>query len=196
MHVEMGQDAVLDCDVCSNPPASIRWIREPGDIVSILKIYYIHDVTKHDTGNYTCIATNKIKGKTNIEQFVFSIVLIGPPNVPDNFKVTSNTSTSVCLSWRPGYNGGSTVQFVLKHKSKREPDYVSTGPNLPEDTTQYCVKDLEPKTKYEFLLMAENKFKGRSESNVTSTQAMTSGKTNHITNPCLTNMVALLCVNY
>ena len=127
---------------------------------------------------------------------MISVVLIGPPNVPDNFKVTSHTSTSVCLSWRPGYNGGSTVQFVLIYKATREAGYVSTGPNLPEGTTQYCVKDLEPETKYEFLLMAENKFKGRSESDVTSTQVMTSGKTNHITNLCLTNMVALLCVNY
>ena len=34
MPVEMGQDTVLSCDICSNPPATIGWIREPGDIVS------------------------------------------------------------------------------------------------------------------------------------------------------------------
>ena len=192
MAVEMGQNTVLSCDICSNHPAIIGWIREPGDIVSYGSTYSIHDVAGHNIGNYTCIATNTIKGKKYSEMFVFIVVLIGPPNVPDNFKVSSHTSTSVCLSWRPGYNGGSTVQFVLKYKSKREPGYVSPGPNLPEDTTQYCVKDLEPETMYEFLLMAENKFKGRSESNVTSTQAMTSGKTNQITNPCMTSVVALL----
>ena len=173
----MGQDTVLACDVCSNPPATIRWIREPGGrILSYEHKYSIHGITKHDIGNYTCDATNRINGEEYIKQFVYSIVFFGPPNVPDNFKVTSHTSTSVCLSWRLDYNGGSTVQFVLKYKATRESGYVSTGPNLPEGTTQYCVKDLEPETKYEFLLMAENKYEGRSESNVTSTQVMTSGK--------------------
>ena len=175
MSVEMGQDTVLSCDICSNPPATIRWIHEGRNIIDNSRTYTVYNVTQNNTGNYICIVTNVIRDHSVQKHFLFSVHLPGPPHVPGDFHVTSRTSASVCLSWRPGYDGGYKVQFSLLMRQNGESDDELVAPNIPETTSQHCVRGLNQQTTYEFQLVARNKYNGGSESEAASVQASTKG---------------------
>lgn len=63
--IEEGKPGHLCCSSRSNPkPSSISWFKEDKKIVSSNSesemCYRMNNVSRHDTGNYTCYSQNKI----------------------------------------------------------------------------------------------------------------------------------------
>ena len=159
-----GNDVILTCDVCSHPPASYIWIRN-GEIIEgeTNEQFQIEKITIAALGNYTCVAENNIQNKAYKKEFAFDLTLKGPPHKPTNFKVTSRTSVGVCLSWIPGFDGGSEMTLNLTHQIVTSSGSPVTS-TLDGKTTSYCLTSLRSNTTYQVELTANNRYNGASKS--------------------------------
>ena len=74
-----GDNVILECNVCSNPPANFTWYRH-GTVISYDKEYKLNNVSKEDTGYYTCIASTTIDGQIHDHSFniVLSVNVVSP----------------------------------------------------------------------------------------------------------------------
>ena len=89
------------------------------------------------------------------DMFIFA----GPPHAPEGATLlTSSTSQSLGLHWRPGYHGGYPPQwFVLQYKAVEEDTFSTYNDSLPStDSMTVTVTGLQPQTNYTLQLFARN----------------------------------------
>ncbi|CAG5100534.1 Similar to Dscam2: Down syndrome cell adhesion molecule-like protein Dscam2 (Drosophila melanogaster), partial [Cotesia congregata] len=110
----------------------------------------LSNIQSHDAGNYTCQVEN-ILGSDRLH---YSLIVQVPPSAPVLY-VTSSTSRSVLLHWKPGYNGGSPLIGYTLH-------YRPTHGNLDElqlsrRATNHELKGLLCGNMYHLYLTSHNK---------------------------------------
>ncbi|KAL3284947.1 hypothetical protein HHI36_019078 [Cryptolaemus montrouzieri] len=110
----------------------------------------ISNLQKSDTGNYTCQVDNG-QGSDRITYYL--LVQINP--AAPILYVTSATSSSVLLHWKPGSNGGAPISgFTLSYRKEHgNLDEV----NLSRHASSYELKGLSCGTTYHLYLTARNK---------------------------------------
>ena len=74
--------------------------------------------------------------------------------MPTNIDLTSRTSSSLYVTWEPGYNGGEEQRFYVSHM-KTSSDKETFSERITEGMT-YNVTGLESYTQYEIKVYAEN----------------------------------------
>ena len=103
----------------------------------------------------------------------------GPPTPPTQLKVDLVTAISITLTWQPGLDGGHPQIFQVRHRlSTMMSFFPRNHENTIADARQdlvmkYNVTELEPKTHYQFQVMATNR-KGSKLSTIMN--AVTLGK--------------------
>ncbi|XP_034940449.1 Down syndrome cell adhesion molecule-like protein Dscam2 isoform X4 [Chelonus insularis] len=110
----------------------------------------ISNIQTQDGGNYTCQVENALGS----DRLHYSLTVQVPPNAPVLY-VTSSTSSSVLLHWKPGYNGGSpltgyTLHYRTTHGSLDELQ-------LPRRETNHELKGLLCGNMYHLYLTSHNK---------------------------------------
>lgn len=92
---------------------------------------------------------------------------IGPPQGPTD--LTVDCPGSAILSWKPGFDGGTTQNFILEY-SRNSSDWQIHRLQLiaPEDINFMSAQiyDIRPNIPYSFRIRANNSF-GVAESNTT-----------------------------
>ncbi|KAF7270098.1 hypothetical protein GWI33_016898 [Rhynchophorus ferrugineus] len=103
-----------------------------------------------DAGNYTC----QVDNGHGTDRIVYNLVVQVPPSAPLLY-VTSATSSSILLHWKPGHNGGAPVSgFHLNYRKEHgELDEVQ----LSRHATSFELKGLSCGSTYHLYLTAHNK---------------------------------------
>ena len=90
-------------------------------------------------------------------------VSIGAPEAPvilDEPNLV--TAVSVNLTWRSGFNGGSTQTFNVHYKKSEDADFISDGQVFQDPgyhaTVRGFIYNLSDQTDYEFRIKAQNQF--------------------------------------
>ncbi|XP_071095655.1 protein turtle homolog B-like [Haliotis cracherodii] len=118
---------------------------------------HLTNLQKQDFGDYSLTANNVEGGSV---AYTVSIVSEGPPQTPTQFRDLDNaTTSSVWLSWLPGFNGGHPQMFVLDHHQFGTrtwtvyKTYADTGKMMVVEVTGLTRGDI-----YIFRLHAKNDY--------------------------------------
>ncbi|XP_071172169.1 neural cell adhesion molecule 1-B-like [Mytilus edulis] len=115
-----------------------------------------HKLTATDFGLYSVVIVNDV-GKA---RFTYNVIPEGQPMQPTNILVACET-TSMIVSWRPGFNGGVKQSFnvVLLNNKTQQTQYSSDiMDSNHESSKQYIVKLLTPDTTYIIYVEATNSY--------------------------------------
>lgn len=92
---------------------------------------------------------------------------LGPPQRPTDLNV--DCPHSAIISWRPGFDGGTTQNFIIKYSDNSSFWQTHRSESVvPIDETFMSarIKDIQPNVPYSFLIRANNSF-GVAESDTT-----------------------------
>ncbi|XP_028825861.1 protein turtle homolog B isoform X3 [Denticeps clupeoides] len=160
---EAGRELVIPCAASGDPEIpTITWrkVGKPSRSKhAVLPSGGLHflSLSKEDHGEWECVATNVV---TSITASTRILVIGTSPHAPTNVRVSA-LATSANVSWEAGYDGGYDQTFsvwygpVLKRVDFGPHDWLS----LPVPGTQMwlLVQGIEPKTAYQFSVLAQNK---------------------------------------
>ncbi|XP_072160841.1 cell adhesion molecule Dscam1 [Bemisia tabaci] len=171
MQVKKGENAHLQCTALGDNPIEIMWklngqrISEDMDMrysvreqvldegtVSELGIRQAH---RHDTGVFTCYASNSYgQDEMNVQ-----LIVQEPPEMPKNIRIMDQQSRSLQLSWTQSYAGNSPViNYIVQYKLIS--DLWSAQPAkvvIPGTVTSATLENLLPASSYHLRIIAENK---------------------------------------
>uniref|UniRef100_A0A8C2FSQ3 Immunoglobulin superfamily, member 9Ba n=1 Tax=Cyprinus carpio TaxID=7962 RepID=A0A8C2FSQ3_CYPCA len=158
---EAGRELVIPCAASGDPEIpTIVWrkvgkpSRSKHNILPSGSLQFL-SLSKEDHGEWECVATNVV---TSITASTRLFVIGTSPHAPTNVHVSASTS-SANVSWEPGYDGGFEQTFSVWYgpvKNDLGPhDWLSTP--VPGSQTWLVVQGLEPKTAYQFSVLAQNK---------------------------------------
>ncbi|XP_071095623.1 protein turtle homolog B-like [Haliotis cracherodii] len=121
----LGGNVNVSVSVLAYPLPTLTWSRttstsqdltgfsSPVSDISVTARLHLTKLQQQDFGDYSLTA-NKDEGGT--VAYTVSIVSEGPPQMPTQFRDLDNaTTSSVWLSWLPGFNGGHPQTFQLEH---------------------------------------------------------------------------------
>ncbi|XP_067102522.1 protein turtle homolog B [Osmerus mordax] len=160
---EAGRELVIPCAASGDPEIpTISWrkVGKPSkskhNILPSGSLQFL-SLSKEDHGEWECVATNVV---TSITASTRLLVIGTSPHAPGNIRVLPST-TSANVSWEPGYDGGYEQTFSVWYGPvlKR----VDFGPHnwhsMPVSGAQMwlVVPGLEPRTEYQFSVLAQNK---------------------------------------
>ncbi|XP_028413448.1 tyrosine-protein phosphatase Lar-like isoform X5 [Dendronephthya gigantea] len=92
-------------------------------------ILIVRNLTRNDSGNYTCFAKNSV----GIDSETSQLIVLSPPDAPINLTVINKTKNSISIRWRKGlFNGNRpvksfSVQVIDKNTTK--PVFCLISPN-------------------------------------------------------------------
>ncbi|XP_030633706.1 protein turtle homolog B [Chanos chanos] len=160
---EAGRELVIPCAASGDPEIpTITWrkvgkpSRSKHNVLPSGSLQFL-SLSKEDHGEWECVATNVV---TSITASTRLFVIGTSPHAPANIHVSA-TTTSANVSWEPGYDGGFEQTFSVwygpvKKKTDLGPhDWLSLP--VPGSQTWLLVQGLEPKTAYQFSVLAQNK---------------------------------------
>uniref|UniRef100_A0A673KEK3 Protein turtle homolog B-like n=1 Tax=Sinocyclocheilus rhinocerous TaxID=307959 RepID=A0A673KEK3_9TELE len=110
-------------------------------------------LSKEDHGEWECVATNAV---TSITASTRLFVIGTSPHAPTNVHVSASTS-SANVSWEPGYDGGFEQTFSVWYGPNDLGPHDWLSIPVPGSQTWLVVQGLEPKTAYQFSVLAQNK---------------------------------------
>ncbi|CAF1407947.1 unnamed protein product [Rotaria sordida] len=158
---EIGQTITLICSVSGQPKPNIFWKRNEqfincDEIIDDKCYLRLFHITKKDFGSYRCIAENLL-GR---EEWTYTIVSRGKPEAPHDIRVTEITSSSFKIQFSPSFDGGGGPQRflieVILHDKNTTFNRTILNQQLPYDTYEYIVKDLNESTLYIFRIKSMN----------------------------------------
>ncbi|XP_014070324.1 protein turtle homolog B isoform X1 [Salmo salar] len=160
---EAGRELVIPCAASGDPEIpTITWrkVGKPSkskhNILSSGSLQFL-SLSKEDHGEWECVATNVV---TSITASTRLLVIGTSPHAPGNIRVLPSV-TSANVSWEPGYDGGFDQTFsvwygpVLKKENFGPHDWHSMP--VSGSQTWLVVPGLEPRTEYQFSVLAQNK---------------------------------------
>ncbi|XP_070550598.1 cell adhesion molecule 4-like [Ptychodera flava] len=124
--VNVGENAILTCQMNGNPPPSIKWYDQHGNQLQPVDIIghdredikytiqesklYIEDVDHSDYGRYYCTGSNK-HGDVEI------VIILSGKSAPDAVSdiEISVMADIVTVQWKAGYNGGDDQNFYVEY---------------------------------------------------------------------------------
>ncbi|XP_036370418.1 roundabout homolog 2-like [Octopus sinensis] len=114
-------------------------------------------ITRHDTGNYTCVAATRVY---NVSSTV-PVCIVGQPKAPTLTKLYATSSTSIMLEWQPAEQEPFTnvTGYIISYKpeSLYKPQFKKYMDNIPSSVTAQLVTGLEPAKTYVFTITARNR---------------------------------------
>ncbi|XP_030757648.1 Down syndrome cell adhesion molecule-like protein Dscam2 isoform X3 [Sitophilus oryzae] len=103
-----------------------------------------------DAGNYTC----QVDNGHGTDRITYNLVVQVPPSAPLLY-VTSATSSSILLHWKPGNNGGAAISGFHLNYRKEHGDLDEV--HLSRHATSFELKGLLCGSTYHLYLTAHNK---------------------------------------
>ncbi|XP_011404665.2 PREDICTED: receptor-type tyrosine-protein phosphatase delta-like isoform X2 [Amphimedon queenslandica] len=148
----------------SNYPVNMS-ILDVARLGSVGELAFV-SVTRNDTANYTCVASNYLPD-TNLRSYESestSITVLERPDPPTDVIVTSYTSRTIDVSWSPGFDGNNPIKgyFLYQKDLDRDGDFILALPSTThsyttESGTNFRISDgIIPYTKYTFTVVACN----------------------------------------
>ncbi|XP_048241017.1 protein turtle homolog B-like [Haliotis rufescens] len=121
-----GGDVAVSVLVLAYPLPTFTWSRttstsqdltgssSPVSDISVTAILHLTNLQQQDFGDYSLTVDN---GESSSVTYTVSIVSEGSPQIPTQFRDLDNaTTSSVWLSWLPGFNGGHPQTFLLEYR--------------------------------------------------------------------------------
>ncbi|XP_068083883.1 cell adhesion molecule Dscam1 [Anabrus simplex] len=176
MQVQKGEQAHLQCTALGDTPIEIMWkvagkrvaedmdqrftIREQlldDGMVSELGISHTY---RHDTGIFSCLASNAF-GES---EMTIQLIVQEVPEAPKNIRVNDQQSRSLQISWTQPYAGNSPITgYIIQYKLVSDVWQVQPSKiSVPGTQTTATVQNLSPANSYHLRIMAENRL-GMSE---------------------------------
>ncbi|GFR74889.1 down syndrome cell adhesion molecule [Elysia marginata] len=178
--VRRGEAVTLECQAVGDKPLSIAWSFRGSPIIDHddrrvdilnqntprgkLSQLTIKPSTRHDSGNYTCLAKNKFGNGV----FVNHLVVHEPPEPPKDLVVVNVTSREAVVAWKRPFDGNSPISnFTVQYINATE---IWQGV-LPNVTVKWnrlsaTLPSLLPAFKYHIRVIAHNSVGGSEPSNV------------------------------
>ncbi|GBN27907.1 Down syndrome cell adhesion molecule [Araneus ventricosus] len=169
--VTEGRNISVACSAVGEPPIIIQWMKNKTILndknnswYSIIETsakmqtqseFHASNVSRNDTGIYTCTATNNI----GADEAVIKLIVQGLPDSPSNVTVLNITSRSLTIHWEIVNNGsshitGSIVQYQT-HPGTEWNGHTSQLIISSADTAA-TLRGLTPITMYYIRIIAEN----------------------------------------
>uniref|UniRef100_A0A8C1T191 Immunoglobulin superfamily, member 9Ba n=1 Tax=Cyprinus carpio TaxID=7962 RepID=A0A8C1T191_CYPCA len=156
---EAGRELVIPCAASGDPEIpTIVWrkvgkpSRSKHNILPSGSLQFV-SLSKEDHGEWECVATNVV---TSITASTRLFVIGTSPHAPTNVHVSASTS-SANVSWEPGYDGGFEQTFSVWYGPNDLGPHDWLSIPVHGSQTWLVVQGLEPKTAYEFSVLAQNK---------------------------------------
>ncbi|XP_022236947.1 nephrin-like [Limulus polyphemus] len=164
---EEGKSVVMRCEVDAMPDVTFDWYfkgrpiswvfpvwkyttkTERNEDLNWINILHIYDVTLTDFDTYTCDVSN-VLGKASVD---IDLVKSSEPDRPFEIRTCNVTHISACVSWKPGFDGGYSQTYDVFWKKEDDRNY-SIFHNI--NSSLYIFRNLKPKTKYLFKVVAKN----------------------------------------
>ncbi|XP_071095059.1 protein turtle homolog B-like [Haliotis cracherodii] len=134
----------------------------PVSDISVTARLHLTNLQQQDFGDYSLTVDNGVGGSV---AYTLGIVSEGPPQTPTQFRDLDNaTTSSVWLSWLPGFNGGNPQTFLLEYRQFATRtwtvynSYDDTGKMMVVEVTGLTLGDIYP-----FRLQARNEYDGSSK---------------------------------
>ncbi|KAL2085514.1 hypothetical protein ACEWY4_018834 [Coilia grayii] len=160
---EAGRELVIPCAASGDPEIpTISWrkvgkpSRSKHNVLPSGSLQFV-SLGKEDHGEWECVATNVV---TSITASTRIIVIGTSPHAPTSIHVSAMMS-SANVSWEAGYDGGFEQTFsvwygpVVKRVDFGPHDWLSMP--VPGSQMWLLVTGLEPRTAYQFSVLAQNK---------------------------------------
>ncbi|XP_046558354.1 protein turtle homolog B-like [Haliotis rubra] len=122
----LGGDVTVSVSVLAYPPPTFTWSRvisisqdltgssSPASDISITASVHLTNLQQQDFGDYSLTVGNGVGSPVT---YTVSVVPVGPPQTPTQFRDLDNaTTSSVWLSWLPGFNGGHPQMFPIEYR--------------------------------------------------------------------------------
>lgn len=173
--VVLGSTAELRCSAMKSD-SSLNWTFK-GKILTSANRRVLHSngtlnilaVRNSDVGTYTCNISNGNQSETKTAKL--QLILLPHPPISVSAELLSKTSTSVKISWLPGFDGNSPItKYSIEMKalvSDTESSNSSSWENAKSNVTaeqsgntlrySEVIPDLKPARKYIFRVRACNK---------------------------------------
>ncbi|XP_069701681.1 cell adhesion molecule Dscam2 isoform X1 [Periplaneta americana] len=151
--------ASLACQSVGQPVPRREWLRGDQSLrggtnhnVQIMDTgeLLISNLQQSDSGNYTCQVGNT-HGSDHIQ---YTLIVQVRPSSPMLY-VTSATSSSILLHWKPGDNGAAPLSGYMLNYRRTHGDLEEL--TLPRRATSYELKGLHCGSTYHLYLAAQNK---------------------------------------
>ncbi|CAC5424086.1 unnamed protein product [Mytilus coruscus] len=122
----------------------------------ILPHHADQELTYENSGIYICNVTNGIPDEDGQLWKAGKVVVIieGKPEKPTNIRCQSTTN-QIHVEFHPGFDGGSSQKFIIEYRKASSLAWMWL--EIEESFNHYCIKNLEPSTKYELRMYARNK---------------------------------------
>ncbi|XP_071078623.1 synaptogenesis protein syg-2-like isoform X2 [Haliotis cracherodii] len=189
----LGGNVNVSVSVLAYPLPTFTWSRttstsqdltgssSPVSDISVTARLHLTNLQQQDFGDYSLTVDNGVRGSV---AYTVRIVTEGPPDVPTQFRVLDNaTTSSVWLSWLPGFNGGHPQTFLIECRQFATRTW--TVYNSHEDTGEMLIVEvtgLKQGDIYIFRLHAKNDYEDSNR--YVFVETMTAGDPQKLETPC------------
>ncbi|XP_067651727.1 nephrin-like [Haliotis asinina] len=172
----LGGDVTVSVSVLAYPLPTFTWSRSisttqdltgsssPVSDISVIARLHLTNLQQQDFGDYYVTVDNGVGGLVTC---TVSVVHVGPPQIPTQFRDLANaTTSSLWLSWLPGFNGGHPQTFLIEYRQYSTRTWIVY--NSYNDTGEMVVAEVSGLTAghiYIFRLLVRNDY-GRSKTYV------------------------------
>ncbi|PIC18724.1 hypothetical protein B9Z55_024519 [Caenorhabditis nigoni] len=162
--VRLGDDVTIPCQGFGDPMPIVYWVRDKKRInQSTLKF---KKVVHLDHGLYECVIANSVE---TISTRVMVLVEITKPQMATGLKFTCLNSSSMRISWVPGYNGGFDQTFAVHAQNDMNLQWTS----IKTSRNETILDHLEPFVSYRVSIESVNA-KGSTNSTTYNRRSCTS----------------------
>ncbi|KAM9169641.1 leucine-rich repeat neuronal protein 3 [Pangshura tecta] len=213
LDLETGSHVSLHCRATAEPEPEIYWITPSGHKLlpnTVIDKYYVHsegtldisDVTRKESGLYTCIATNLVGADLKSVMIKVDGSFPQDSNGSVNIKVKEVQSNSILVSWKASSKIlKSSIRWTAFQKT--ENSQAAQSVRIPSDIKVYNLTHLNPSTEYEICVDIPTIYQQNKKQcvNVTTKGLDLAVKNHEKTNiieflACLGVLLGVICVVY
>eukprot|EP00105_Crassostrea_gigas_P045203 XP_019929351.1 PREDICTED: uncharacterized protein LOC105344511 [Crassostrea gigas] len=163
---QVGDSLSYKLDFMSNPEAKVSWTfinwnnKEPKELEKTLiqnqKEFTMVVINRLNFSNF---GKYELELKNNLGKIKRDFHIQGPPQSPTDLNV--DCPRSAIISWRPGFDGGATQNFVIEY-SDNSSYWLTHHPqsvvSVDNNFMSAQIHDIRPNTPYSFRIRAKNSF--------------------------------------